>query len=856
MPPPPPPLPTQQQQQPPQPQLLFAQDPSFLLPTQPQHFPSGTDRTASMDIDEEGPGNQGGGDDYLVIEDSRDDSGEKDKDTTRPASPLQPADIAQLPITQPIPYGGTPPDALNKVASVQGEAMFGREEEIEEVEEEEEISPGRRALNAYLASRQQPHVEQQQEEQQEEEPEEEDLESLVSPRAKSWINTLIGFGAKLGAKTKLTSPAGSGAGGSGSGKKKAGAGAVFGSSPLGGPSRRPITEGLATAPTLAAPVGWKTDSQNMLPTQALPQSTNNNEDNDNDKLNTQETVVIDEEDDQGEDIEQQRRTRATETREMNTRDQHLATSIDARLDAGGALGGGGGEGAASPMRPRPPFHQPSSVEGIDMEEEDGEEGGEVEEDAHGGGAGGGAGGGGVVTRRGLRNAVGAAAGIVGGLVQRASSSVAQNGANAAAAAVAAAANASLGGRQNNFSAALGLGGPLTQDFYGVTATQEDIEAILGGAGTIEDAGNAAALANGNGREPSAPPAEPSRGPGNAILQGRDMSKNAAQTTQGNSLGKEPQDEQEGGEDIGAQVQTSSEKPVARRTRHRGAEEMSAGTGSGLIRGIEYVKRRKANPTAIVSKRATRATAMAADAAAAATGSTMATTEIIEGEGDEDEDMGPPEQGGGGGDEYEYPTSSMPPPPDVGHPALAAARDMPVPRGPTPAAQLPTRTLAAREKFHALMRQRQTLSASPSAAGVPEPAGVYNQHPAAAGGLRVAVHRPGGAAGVASTGGGVGSGHNSIDYRTPMAGQTPVHSVHLAAGGGRGGNIRPPQPTRIQQRQQNSGVRSAAATEDIYNGLIQRRQQQQQRQQRAAASGSGANNNKNNKKAALSSLLGL
>ncbi|KAL4542009.1 hypothetical protein Ndes2526B_g06497 [Nannochloris sp. 'desiccata'] len=842
--PPPPPLPTQEQQQQQQ-----QQEQQLLLPTQPQNISARTDGTASMDIDDTGPGNQGG---------------HGGGQGTQPKSPFQSADIAQLPITQPIPYGGTSPEALNKVASVQGEATHTGEEA-----EEEEISPAKGAVAAFLAQRQRLHSEEQRQQEEEGEEEEEVCEPIISPSARGWFESIKNFGLSKLPKPKHTLHAGGGSG-NGSGSRKAPT-PVFGSSAPGGAGfgaiRRPLTEGLTGA-------GWNVNSQSLLPTQAAPQSTTNEDGADQhdnrDNLNTQETVIIDQ-DETGDDEQQQRQgTRAAENNEIDPRDQHLATSIDARLDAGGGAGGGlggtgVGEGAASPMRPRP-FHQPSSVEAIDIEEYDvdgGVEEGEVEEgtrralgDAVGG----------VRTRDRLQSAAAIPAVAGAGIAQRAASSVAQNGANAAAVG----AVAFSGGVKNNFSAfGIGLGGPLTQDFYGVTATQEDIEAILGngglnGAGTVEDAGNGVAAAS-QGRERSALPAEPSRGPGNAILNGRDISKNAARTTTGNVRSKvegkevdgveeeEEEEEQKKGDGAnGAEVQTSPEKPIARRTRRRAAEEFTA----GAVQGVEYAKRRKINPTQIVAKRTTRTASLAEETgAAAATGSTGG----IEEERDDDDDMEPDLQRGG---DNVYPSSSMPPPPVVLNPALAAARNMPTPRSPTPAAQLPSRTLAAREKLHALMRQRQVLSAGPSAAGagvdVPKPAGVYQP---TVGGLRVEVevHRPVGiGARAASAGDGDGSGPNSNDYRTPMAGQTPIYSVHhaAAAGGGVGGKAGGAygRPQQRQQQQQQApalpGVGSAAGgTSDVWNGVLQQRQQHRQQQQQSAASGGAA-------KSTFSSLLGL
>jgi hypothetical protein len=784
-----------------------------------------------MDIDDYGPGFQvDGGDNGLAATETLNTTADDDNDgenqqereeeeqeeeqqDTRPTSPIQSADIAQLPITQPIPYGGTLPDALNNTVSVQGEAMY---EEEEEEEEEEELSPerARATVAAMLAEREQhqplqitqPQEQQHADEEGEHEGQEKP-EHLLSPSARNWIK---GVFAKFGRTTKRTaSPAP--VGGSGNNKKHA---PGFGGLPTGDNGAN-----FSGGPTTnAANAGWRVDSQGLQPTQAMPQSTSKDTNNDDNNLNnTQEAV-------QGVEYG------------MNPRDQHLATSIDARLDAGGVLGGGG-EGAASPMRPPRPFHQPSSVEAIDMEEEeDVEEGGVVDEGAPG-----------VRTRSGLfRNNV--AGGGGGGLVQRASSSVDQTGAAAAAA------NGipSLGGARNNiintFSAAIGgFGGPLTQDFYGVTATQEDIEVFLGaGGGSAEDAGNALNPATTGlavvGREASIPPAEPSRGPGNATLKGRDLSKNAARTTGGmdknhESEGNGNEDGEEHGQEGGlleGEVQTSPEKPAAaaaaaavgRITRCRAAEEMSGDLGGGgsRLQGIEYSKKRKTNPTKIVVKRTTRAAALLEEeeavAVAATTGSTGVSDEDKE---DNDEDRMMHDFGGGGG----YHDASMPPPPMVNNiPELVGAREMPTPRGPTPAAQLPGRTLAAREKLHALIRQRQIMSASPSAAdngagaggGVPQPAGVYAHPAAAAGGLRVAVQR----AAVASGG---GSGHNSVDYRTPMAGQTPVHST-LAPGGGLGA-------TRVMRR--------------AYLGPQQRRQQPQPS---AASGGGGA------AKSSLSSLLGL
>jgi hypothetical protein len=768
-----PPLPTQQQEQ-------QQQQQHFLLPTQPQNFSAGIDGTVSMDIDDFDPGYQ----------DEDHEKGDAGGQSTRPPSSLEPADIAQLPITQPIPYGGT-----------------------------------------FRAEREQVQVALQQRPQQEEEEEEEPRDLIITPKTKGWLASIKNYGLSKLTKLKRTPPSGGG----GSGRKKAPTPVLNFSPPGGslfGTGRRPLTEGLIHAGRNVNP------SQSLQPTEAVPEGTTNeyvtDQDNTRDNLNIQKTVLI-EQDETGDDEQQQRQK---------------STSIDARMDAGGV--GDGGEGAASPMRPRP-FHQPPSVEGIDIVEE-----GEVEEGDDGDL------GGGVKTRSGILSAAAAAVATkpaVEGIAQRAASSVAQNGAHTAAAAAAAASG------RNNFNAfGIGLGGPFTQeDFYGVTATQEDIEAILG-AGTVEDIGNAVAAGDQGRKSDSAPLAEPSSGPENAILKGREISKNAAITT-GAKVGSEDKDKELGGTEeeeenkrqkgdwaTGAGRQQrqspknpqSPEKPIARRTRGREAEEITA---SAVQDDVEYVKKRKMNPTKIISTQSTRAAA-AALAEEIAAGATKASTGKSEKEEEEDDDMEPDFPVGGDA----YPSSSMPPPPVVLNPTLAAvARDMPTPQAPTPAAQLPSRTLVARERLHALMRQRQLLAkASPSAsgadAGVPKPAGVYQP---AAGTLRVAVHRPGG---VASTGG--GSGPNSNDYRTPMAGQTPVHSVyHAGAGGGigtrRGGAYAVPQ----QQQQEAPAVRgsgsAAGGTSDVWMGVLQQRQQRRlQQQQRSAASGGAA------AKSTLSSLLGL
>jgi len=859
---PPPPLPRQQQPQ-------QQEQQQILLPTQPQNLSAGIDGAAAMEIDDNGPEIQ-----------VQDDDGERGDGgvvggTTQPTSPREPANIAQLPITQPIPYGGTSPEALHLVASVQGEATHTGEEA-----DAEEISPARGAVAAFLAERQQGQVGLKQRQEIEEEEEEAVREPLISPSARGWFESIKNFGLSKLPKSKHTPTPptggkGAGVGGSagkggGSGRKKAPT-PVFGGAGFG-TARRPLTEGLANA-------GRNVNSQSLLPTEAAPEGEGteevpegmNNEDainqrNNKDNLNTQETVIIDQ-DETGDDEQQQRRgTKATENIEINPLDQHLATSIDARLDAGGG-NRGGGEGAASPER-RPPFHQPSSVEAIDMEEEDGDvnEEGEVEEGAHDGAGGATAGDGGVrTTRGGLQSAAAAVVAAIpafGGIrnAQRAASSVAQNGAHAAAAMAfnGGAATAAAGIGINHSSAfGIGLGGPLTQDFYGVTATQEDIEAILDNNGNDAGVENGLAAAGEVGKLDSrTPPAEPSGGPGNAILQGRDIFKNAARTTEDEDkeLSRAEKEEEERGKQMSPEKQASPDQPIARRTRRRGAEAITA----GAVQGIEYAKRRKMNPTKIVFKRTTRAAALAEEAAAATTGSTgkNSAEKISEIEG-EDDDMEPDMQGGGDNGGNAYPSSSMPPPPVVLNPAIAAARDMPTPRAPTPAAQLPSRTLAAREKLHALMRQRQLLTAAPSAAGVGasaggrKPAGAYQP---AAGALRVAVHRPAGAGGgVASTG--AGSGPNSNDYRTPMAGQTPVHSVLNAAGGGVAPRGRAyPVPQRPQQRQQQApavvgGGSAAGGTSDAWNRVVQQRQQRRLQRQQSAASGGAA-------KSTFSSLLGL
>lgn len=292
-------------------------------------------------------------------------------------------------------------------------------------------------------------------------------------------------------------------------------------------------------------------------------------------------------------------------------DQHLATSIDARLDVGGidSPGAGAGEAAASPMRRALNFDQPSSVEAI-LQDEVGDVAMGADREVRQGGGG----------RRVVPRA--------------AASSVAQNGNNN---------NNNINnaaGNNNDFAKRLGWGagpmclggGPLTQDFNAIFTQEDNYGPIDGGGGqgdaTLGDgdddgdlpashigagAGGANAGVNLYGTAPvvdespkpanpdergerdaqgeSQQPAEASRGPGNATLRGRALSREGLAQTQPREYTMQDQEE-------GIDVQTSPVRTVAgpKGSSYRRPRDEPAPLPG--VTGMEFTKKRKLNPTRI------------------------------------------------------------------------------------------------------------------------------------------------------------------------------------------------------------------------------------------------------------------
>ena len=509
------------------------------------------------------------------------------------------------------------------------------------------------------------------------------------------------------------------------------------------------------------------------------------------------------------------------------RDQHLATSIDARLDVGGGMdspGAGGEEGAASPMRRALNFEQPSSVEAI-LQDEVVDNGGADN------------------NNREQRQVVGGGTFPRGVPQNPAASSVAQNGNNMNT-------NNQAVGRNddnnniagnNDFSMRVsawgagslslgGGGGPLTQDFN-LIFTQEDnylgTTGPIGGGGEggggllgagdseaavahgVENRIGSSPILNGAGaaggidsriagggisygggpivdespkpgnaahnnlqkniadngdvlREGESPqPAEASRGPGNATLRGRALSREGGLAqTQAMEYTMQEQDE-------GADVQTSPIRALdgivpGESSPRRPREEPVPLPG---VSGMEYIKRRKLNPTKLAGNKPSIA---ASGKAKPGIGGVVPglphpqrEVAMLQQRAERDDSSRgtgkkapPPRVNGNNSNQTQQQQKrQLPPFPDLepnmnsrgaslagllGKPAAVHAVAPHVPsRGvnmvvqplvATPADQVPTRTLAAREKLKQLrknvhnLQQQQVPNGKAAAAGVARVAG--------------------------------------------------------------------------------------------------------------------------------------